>query len=233
MPQPVNGSTDQRAEADEPSAVDSQSSWMETVREIHRLAASTHATYQRTMTDVHLAYLSAVDRSLSHGASPVAGAGVPGTRSATPPAAAPIVVPLAPPPDLPDLQHFTPDVDSAGSVSSSANGNGAEPSTSAGPAEAPGTSAGEEQQNGTSPRAKELIALTLEIVAEKTGYPVEILRPDMHLQADLGIDSIKRVEVLSALRDRVEGLSTIDAGELGRLQSIGEIAERLVAEVGG
>ena len=30
-----------------------------------------------------------------------------------------------------------------------------------------------------------LIALTLEIVAEKTGYPVEILRPDMHLQADL------------------------------------------------
>ncbi|MEA3465142.1 MAG: beta-ketoacyl synthase N-terminal-like domain-containing protein, partial [Thermodesulfobacteriota bacterium] len=38
----------------------------------------------------------------------------------------------------------------------------------------------------------------LEVVAEKTGYPQEMLELDMSLDADLGIDSIKRVEILSA-----------------------------------
>ncbi|MGZ5952372.1 MAG: acyltransferase domain-containing protein, partial [Isosphaeraceae bacterium] len=36
----------------------------------------------------------------------------------------------------------------------------------------------------------------LQIVAEKTGYPVEMLELDMQLDDDLGIDSIKRVEIL-------------------------------------
>ena len=39
----------------------------------------------------------------------------------------------------------------------------------------------------------------IEVVAEKTGYPAEVLDLDMQLDADLGIDSIKRVEILSAL----------------------------------
>ena len=42
----------------------------------------------------------------------------------------------------------------------------------------------------------------LEVVAEKTGYPAEMLEPGMQLDADLGIDSIKRVEILSALQER-------------------------------
>ncbi|WP_052407466.1 type I polyketide synthase [Allokutzneria albata] len=40
----------------------------------------------------------------------------------------------------------------------------------------------------------------LNVVADRTGYPVEMLDLDMELEADLGIDSIKRVEVFSALR---------------------------------
>ena len=43
----------------------------------------------------------------------------------------------------------------------------------------------------------------LEVIAEKTGYPVEMLELDMALDADLGIDSIKRVEILSALQERL------------------------------
>ena len=43
----------------------------------------------------------------------------------------------------------------------------------------------------------------LSVVADRTGYPAEILNLDMALEADLGIDSIKRVEILSAVRDRV------------------------------
>ncbi|HVS40220.1 MAG TPA: beta-ketoacyl synthase N-terminal-like domain-containing protein, partial [Gemmataceae bacterium] len=43
----------------------------------------------------------------------------------------------------------------------------------------------------------------VEVVAEKTGYPPEMLDLDMALDADLGIDSIKRVEILSALQERL------------------------------
>ena len=40
----------------------------------------------------------------------------------------------------------------------------------------------------------------LKIVSERTGYPTEMLDVDASLEADLGIDSIKRVEVIGALR---------------------------------
>ena len=40
-------------------------------------------------------------------------------------------------------------------------------------------------------------------VSEKTGYPPESLDPDMDLEADLGIDSIKRVEILSAIQEKL------------------------------
>ena len=42
----------------------------------------------------------------------------------------------------------------------------------------------------------------LSVVAEKTGYPLEMLGMGMALETDLGVDSIKRVEILSALTER-------------------------------
>ena len=46
-------------------------------------------------------------------------------------------------------------------------------------------------------------AQLLAIVAERTGYPPEMLGLDLDLEADLGIDSIKRVEILGAFRKRM------------------------------
>ncbi|HEY1076538.1 MAG TPA: beta-ketoacyl synthase N-terminal-like domain-containing protein, partial [Fontimonas sp.] len=46
-------------------------------------------------------------------------------------------------------------------------------------------------------------ALLLGIVAERTGYPTDMLALDADLEADLGIDSIKRVEIIGALRKGV------------------------------
>ena len=40
------------------------------------------------------------------------------------------------------------------------------------------------------------------IVGEKTGYPLEMLEPGMDMESDLGIDSIKRVEILGAVKDK-------------------------------
>ncbi len=42
--------------------------------------------------------------------------------------------------------------------------------------------------------------LLLNIVAERTGYPTDMLGLDADLEADLGIDSIKRVEIIGALQ---------------------------------
>ena len=42
----------------------------------------------------------------------------------------------------------------------------------------------------------------LEIVAEKTGYPTDMLEMDLDLEADLGIDTVKQAEVFAVVRDR-------------------------------
>ncbi len=51
------------------------------------------------------------------------------------------------------------------------------------------------------------------VIAEQTGYPVEMLEPDLDLEADLSIDSIKRTEVLGELAGRL-GLAAPGSGEL-------------------
>ena len=45
-----------------------------------------------------------------------------------------------------------------------------------------------------------LTARLLEIVSERTGYPPDMLDLDVDLEADLGVDSIKRVEILGMLQ---------------------------------
>lgn len=46
-------------------------------------------------------------------------------------------------------------------------------------------------------------ALLLETVSEKTGYPIEMLGLDLDLEADLSIDSIKRMEIIGSLREKL------------------------------
>ena len=49
----------------------------------------------------------------------------------------------------------------------------------------------------------------LETVRDRTGYPIETLGLDLDMEADLGIDSIKRVEILGKLRDEFPGLKAL------------------------
>jgi acyl transferase domain-containing protein/acyl carrier protein/NAD(P)-dependent dehydrogenase (short-subunit alcohol dehydrogenase family) len=62
-----------------------------------------------------------------------------------------------------------------------------------------------------------------QIVSEKTGYPKEILDLNIDLESGLGIDSIKRVEILSALQDKFPVLKTADKSKLASLNTLGEI----------
>ena len=75
-------------------------------------------------------------------------------------------------------------------------------------------------------------AVLLNIVAEKTGYPLEMLELDMALDADLGIDSIKRVEILSALHEQLPEAPAIRPEHLGTLQTLGQIVDHLLAGLG-
>lgn len=63
----------------------------------------------------------------------------------------------------------------------------------------------------------------LAVIAEKTGYPVEMLSAEMELEAGLGIDSIKQVEIFSTLQERIPALGTADMRELNALKTIGQI----------
>ena len=75
----------------------------------------------------------------------------------------------------------------------------------------------------TPPSRSSCEKAVLEVVAEKTGYPVEMLSLDMGMDADLGIDSIKRVEIMAALRSKLPGSPEIKPEHLGTLQTLGEV----------
>jgi acyl transferase domain-containing protein/NAD(P)H-dependent flavin oxidoreductase YrpB (nitropropane dioxygenase family)/NADP-dependent 3-hydroxy acid dehydrogenase YdfG len=62
----------------------------------------------------------------------------------------------------------------------------------------------------------DLRSTLLGIVAERTGYPTEMLDVDADLEADLGIDSIKRVEIIGALQKALP--DTLAAGIKSRME---------------
>lgn len=68
----------------------------------------------------------------------------------------------------------------------------------------------------------DLLAAIVAIVAERTGYPEEMITPDLDLEAELSIDSIKRVEIIGELGQRIGLPGTDDAG--GREAVIEELS---------
>ncbi len=64
----------------------------------------------------------------------------------------------------------------------------------------------------------------LAVVADKTGYPKDMLELDLDLEADLGIDTVKQAETFATMREtfnsgagRAEPARLSDAGQRGRL----------------
>ena len=65
----------------------------------------------------------------------------------------------------------------------------------------------------------------LDVVAELTGYPTDMLNLDMDMEADLGIDSIKRVEILAALQQRVPEFDGVEPDYMGSLRTLRQILD--------
>ncbi|MCC6587061.1 MAG: SDR family NAD(P)-dependent oxidoreductase [Bryobacterales bacterium] len=71
------------------------------------------------------------------------------------------------------------------------------------------------------PAQEELTRQLLSIVSERTGYPPEMLDLDLDLEADLGIDSIKRVEILGTVQQALlDGGSALPEGLMEKLSGI-------------
>jgi acyl transferase domain-containing protein/NAD(P)H-dependent flavin oxidoreductase YrpB (nitropropane dioxygenase family) len=91
----------------------------------------------------------------------------------------------------------------------------AKPKAPAAPARAPAPA--------PSPPAQGIEPTLIAIVSERTGYPKEMLGLDLDLEADLSIDSIKRIEILGVLGEQL-GLGL--AGAKDRDAMIEELAMR-------
>jgi acyl transferase domain-containing protein/phosphopantetheinyl transferase len=67
----------------------------------------------------------------------------------------------------------------------------------------------------------------LRLVSERTGYPPEMLNLDLDLEADLGIDSIKRVEILGSLQQKTKLPAGVDMEALAGRKTLRAVLDAL------
>ncbi|GAB2698114.1 type I polyketide synthase [Kitasatospora kifunensis] len=85
----------------------------------------------------------------------------------------------------------------------------------------------------------EVLRAVVEVISERTGYPAEMIEPDLDLEADLSIDSIKRTEIIGQLARRLGdahqlgGLADEQVEELSRARTTAAITTWLTARLGG
>ncbi len=86
--------------------------------------------------------------------------------------------------------------------------------------------------NGALESRAHITRQLLGLVSERTGYPVEMLDPRLDLEGDLGIDSIKRVEILGSYRQQVGNVDGLNLEELTTQRTLEQIIDLLVAGSG-
>ncbi|HPB71640.1 MAG TPA: SDR family NAD(P)-dependent oxidoreductase, partial [Phycicoccus sp.] len=93
----------------------------------------------------------------------------------------------------------------------------------AAPAAAPASS--------TAPVADEVLAKVTDIVAQMTGYPTDLLDPELDLEADLGVDTVKQAEVFAAVRE-VYGVERDATLQLRDFPTLGHVAGWVRGKIG-
>jgi acyl transferase domain-containing protein len=173
------------------------------------------------------------------GLSPIAAAPPAPVAAPMPVAAAVMPTPVAPPAPAPVVAKVPTVVNGVNGMNGAApmNGmNGANGAANGVPA-----SAAEAKAPQPAKAAVSVLGQLLEIVSDRTGYPQDMLSVDAHMEADLGIDSIKRMEILTAFQQMHAGEQQRGAfqGAMERLTAINTlretaaVLEELVAAQGG
>ena len=226
---------------------DQGAGWAYAYQESQRQTAEAHAAFQNAMAQAHIAFLQSSERAVDGLVAMATGGAVAGAiplertsyvpqglsapapapafspaPTPQPPAApAPQPAPARRPAPAPQAQAPAPAAPAPAPASAPA------PTPQAAPAPAPAPAAAA-PAGGIDPEA-----LLLEVVAEKTGYPAEMLSMDMSLEADLGIDSIKRVEILSAMMKQQPDLPKVDTKQMAALNTLGEIVAYMNDHIAG
>ena len=225
------------------------SAWLHAYESIQCRTAEAHAIYQQSMAQCHLAFLRAAEQSAMALASMAVGAPALGVSTSrgmslpsahaeehdtfamaalpaiqwSPPAHAP-----APPPPMarpPAPRAPTPvAVSDAGlaAIPSPAPAVRAPAPVPAAAFEAP-KAAPAPSSALAMPADGDLKTFLFNVISEKTGYPVEILNLDQQLEADLGIDSIKRVEILSAFEGQIPDIRDVNLEEVASLSTLRDV----------
>ncbi|MEO6951143.1 MAG: beta-ketoacyl synthase N-terminal-like domain-containing protein, partial [Polyangia bacterium] len=190
-----------------------QLAWVAAFQETQRQTAEAHAAYQRSTAEVHAAFLRSADASLA-GLAQLLGGALP----------APVMAAAAVP--TPPVMRAMPSAAVPAAPVRLAATPVRVPAPPARAAAAPVVAA------PPSMSIESLSTLMVAIVAEKTGYPAETIGLDLDLEADLGVDSIKRVEILSATTDRAPGLPKLNAAKMATLRTLREIVAHLREHLG-
>jgi len=222
------------------------SSWLSVYLEIQRQTAEAHLVYQRAMMEGHTAYLRTMETFFAgltgvqvpamagNGASlmlsspapaafaaPMAYAPAPMAYAA--PTMAYASAPIAAPIPAPVVAQPAPSAPMQSMAAPAAAAPPAPTPSAPAPAAAPPTPAYAPVARASGLSLEDLKSKLLVVVAEKTGYPLEILDLNMDMEADLGIDSIKRVEILAAFRESTPNMPELKGKEMAGLRTLAEV----------
>jgi len=198
-----------------------QLAWVRAFQESQRQTAEAHAVFQRAMAESHAAFLRASEASLANLSSMLGGTSVLSSMPAL--AEMPAWVPSIAPP-VPSVMAPAPQAMPAAPL--------APPAPVAAVAQ---PVASREVPVAAAPVAislPDLQALMLSVVAAKTGYPAEMVGLDMDLETDLGVDSIKRVEILSAVTEKAPSLPEVSAARMAGMRTLREMVAYLGEQAG-
>jgi acyl transferase domain-containing protein len=185
---------------------DPTAQWLAAVQEMQRQTAEAHMHFQRVLADSHQAFLQLAENTF---------AAFTGQPPPLPPQQVPALVPVPPAPvtmppapvTMPPAPVTMPPAPQPQAAPPPVPEPPVPPQHFPEPASAASAAA-------TEPVS---LALLLSVVADKTGYPVDMLNGAMDLETDLGIDSIKKVEIFAAVRQRAEDLPATDSPQMAQL----------------
>ncbi|MEM9929981.1 MAG: acyltransferase domain-containing protein, partial [Bacteroidota bacterium] len=183
--------------------------------------------FQKLMSDQQKQSQQLLEMLHNLAAAPTSGSQPLSTPASTPsirtaPAPAPVVAVPTPNGKSNGNGHH---VETASVVAATATATVVSPAPAVATAEATMTSPGLSNE--------QLANILLTVVSEKTGYPAEMLELNMDMEADLGIDSIKRVEIFGAMTEQYPEVSGINPQELTELRTLGQIVDYIGQKAGG
>jgi acyl carrier protein len=73
----------------------------------------------------------------------------------------------------------------------------------------------------------QITRVMLDVVSRLTGYPVDMVGLDMDIEADLGIDSIKRVEIMSEFETVMPNLPAVNPEAMAGLKTLQQICDHI------